>query len=590
MGPVPIVGRWKDGWLSESGADTSWVVVEQSGEAGALADHLAREVDILPIVARLLVRRGVRSAEDARRFLSPSLADLHDPFMLPDLEAGVDRVAAAVRAGEKILVHGDYDVDGVTSAALLVRTLRALKANVDYRLPHRLRDGYDIKPASVAEAADSGAKVIITCDCGTGAAASAQLASELGIDFIITDHHEPGPALPPAAAVVNPKRADAAYPFAGLAGVGVAFKFAQGLVRKLGHDESRFIRKFLDLVALGTVGDVVPLLGENRAIVKHGLELISTSKKVGLRTMLRSTSLDTRALTAYHLAYVLSPRINAAGRMDDAAIALRLLLTSDEDEALMLTKEMERCNAERKVEQERILVEAIEQVRSKDLDRTRILVLSGEGWNSGVVGIVAGRIRELFGRPGVLISRNEETGRGGGSARSVEEFNMLEGLRHCSDLLERFGGHALAAGLSLPLENIPLLEERLNKLATEVIPEEALEPRIEIEEEIQSEDITRRLADALEAMEPFGTGNPEPLFATRNLLVLHKQRMGDGSHLRLRVQGNGGPPITCVGFGQGDMADRVQLGGNVDMCYSIRLNRFNGTETVQLFAKDIRVP
>ena len=577
--------------MADSGAD--WVVLECDE---ARAESLAHEAGLPPVIARLLLARGVTTAADVAAFLNPSLDHLHDPSLLPDLDVGVDRLIAAIQSGEKICVHGDYDVDGVTSTALLVRTLRALKANVGYHLPHRRRDGYGIKPAAVADAVRDGVKLILTCDCGITACETVHRANEAGIDVIVTDHHEPGPELPRATAVINPKREDAVYPFPELAGVGVAFKLAQGLVRKLGHNEEAFVTRFTDLAALGTVGDVVPLLGENRTLVKHGLEAIPLSKKIGLRTMIKSTGLEGKPLTAYYLAFVLGPRINAAGRMADATAALRLLLTTEDAEAWTLVREIERHNTDRRAEQERILGEAMEQAGPKAEAGARVLVLSKEGWNRGVIGIVASKICECFGRPAILVSRDEAAGVGGGSARSVPEFNLIEALRACADLLDTFGGHALAAGVTVQLAKLDEFEERINSLAFEAIPEEELVPRIEVEAEIGPAEITRELADAIASMEPFGMGNPEPLFVTRDMAVLQRQRVGDGSHLKFQLQGAhpeqgrgaGLPPVDCIGFGLGDLADSLHLGEHVDVCYSIRLNDYNGANSVQLVAKDIR--
>lgn len=568
-------------------SEVRWTVIECDEE---MVRSLVAETGVSPVIARILVNRGITTSEELRKFLDPSLDHLHDPSLLPDLDIGVERVARAIENNEKICVHGDYDVDGVTSAALLVRVLSALKADVIYRLPHRQREGYDIKPASVDECAAEGVKVIITCDCGICAHDTAERAKELGIDLIITDHHEPGSVLPLALAVINPKRRDANYPFPEIAGVGVAFKFAQGLVRRLGHSENSFISKFLDLAALGTVGDVVPLLDENRAIVKYGLEALASSKKLGLQTMLRFTNLRNKPLSAYYLGFVLGPRINAVGRLDDASIALRLLLTRDDAEAAALMEEMERCNNERRAEQDRILAEAIEQVKSKDLSRTRVLVLSHTGWNTGVIGIVAGKIAECYGRPAILIGRDEECGMGYGSARSTPAFNIHEGLIHCHELLVRYGGHALAAGLSLSLDNLAAFEGRINALALDIIKDEDLVPQVIVDAELDASDINRELADAIESMEPFGMANQEPLFMTRGMTVKQMQRVGDGSHLRMQLEKNGSAPIQCIAFGFGHYAEMVQLGESVDLCYSIRLNKFNGSETVQLSVKAIRAP
>lgn len=565
--------------------DMEWVVTECDKTKVA---QLAGEAGIPQTIAHLLINRGLTTADDIKNFFNPNLTHLHDPSLLPDLDKGVDRIVRAIKDGEKICVHGDYDVDGVTSAALLVRTLRALKANVGYRLPHRKHDGYDIKPATVEEIAANGVKLIVTCDCGTSAIQSVERANELGVDIIITDHHEPGAVLPPAIAVINPKRRDAAYPFPELAGVGVALKVAQGIVRKLGYSVDSFTNRFVDLAALGTVADVVPLLDENRAIVKYGLQAIPATKKLGIQTMLKVTKLTDKPLTAYYLGFVLGPRINAVGRMDDATKALELFLTQDKQEARMLAEEMEHHNSDRRMEQEKIYQEAIEQIESKDLEITPILVLSSEGWNTGVVGIVAGKICEQYSRPAILLNRDEVCGMGCGSARSIPEFNLVEGLRQCGDLLDRYGGHALAAGLSISLDNLEEFEERINDIAANVLGVEEIMPRLVLDAELQPMEIDHDLADALVNMEPFGMSNPEPVFLTRNLTVLDRQRVGDGSHLRMRVTGDGGSPMTCIAFGMGELAESVQLGSVIDLCYNIRLNTFNGVESVQLIGKAIR--
>lgn len=565
--------------------DEQWIVMECDDEAVA---RLAAEAGVSPIIARILLGRGVQTAEHVREFLNPSLSALHDPFLLPDMEIATQRLAQAVKSGETICVHGDYDVDGVTGAALLVRALRALGARVEYRLPHRGREGYDIKTATVEDAAARGIRLIVTCDCGINAMGPVERANELGVDVIITDHHEPDPVLPPALAVINPKRLDADYPFPELAGVGVAYKLAQALVRKLDSNEESFKARFIDLVTLGTVADVVPLVGENRAFVKHGLAAVGSSRKIGIQTMLRVTNLTGKPLSTYYMAFVLAPRINAMGRMDDATKALELLLTSDEGRAGLLAEEMERHNSDRKAEQERIMREAVEQVEAKDLERTRVLVLSAEGWNTGVVGIAAGKIADLYCRPAILINRDEVGGIGGGSGRSVEGFNLLEALRHCKALLGRFGGHAAAAGLSLPLANLVEFEEKINDYAAETLTEEELAPRIMLDAELTASEVSRELVDAIASLEPFGEGNREPMFMSRGLTVVDRKRVGDGSHLRMTVRGPGNGTLSCIAFGMGDLESDVELGSVVDLCYSIRLNSYNGVESVQLVVKGIR--
>lgn len=565
--------------------DEQWIVMECDEVA---IGRLASEAGVSSVLARILLNRGIDTPEAVRDFMNPALNTLHDPFLLPDMQPAVDRLASAVTSGELICVHGDYDVDGVTGAALLVRTLRALGANVDYRIPHRRNEGYDIRVATVEELAAKGVRLIVTCDCGIGAVEAVERANELGIDVVISDHHEQGADLPPAVAVVNPKRHDASYPFSELAGVGVAYKLAQALVRKLNSNEESFKSRFVDLVTLGTVADVVPLVGENRVFVKHGLEAIGSSRKTGIRSMLQSVNPSGKPLSTFLLSFALAPRINAVGRMDDATKALELLLTQDETRAVALVAEMEQHNTDRKAEQQRIMLEAIEQVEAKDLESTRVLVLSAEGWNTGVVGIAAGKICEQYCRPAILLSRNEACGMGFGSARSTDGFDILDALLHCDGLLGRYGGHCAAAGLSIGLANLEAFDLAINEYAAEAIPPEELVPHVMLDAELGASDISRQLADSLTAMEPFGMGNPEPIFVSRNMKLLDRQAVGDGSHLRLRVSGNGNGALSCIGFGLGELESSLELGSNVDICYSVRINTYNGVESVQLIVKAIR--
>lgn len=568
-----------------------WVPVSPDGEARERAFALAREVGISPIVALLLINRGVTDPDEARRFLQPSLDDLHDPFLLPDMEFAVRRLRKALETGEKILIHGDYDADGVTSAALLIRVLRALGANVEHFVPHRRRDGYGIKPHAVERAHSRGISLIVTADCGVTACDTAEQALQLGVDLIVTDHHEPGPNLPDALAVINPVRHDSDYPFPDLAGVGVAFKLAQALVRDLGHDERSFQTKFLDLVALGTVADVSPILGENRVLVKYGLEAMAESKKVGLQALIRSSGLirGGEPLTTYMLGYIIGPRINAVGRMDDAAIALRLLLTKDEHEAEELSALLEQRNQERQEEQARILNEAFEMLAERDLESSRVLVLAAPGWNSGVVGVVAGKLVDRYCRPAVVLCADVESGIAAGSARSIEGFSIVEALARCEDVLQRYGGHAGAVGLSLPLRHLPELEARLNEAAAE-LPEEAFIPRWDLDGILEPSAINLRLAEEISLLEPFGQGNPEPLFASEGMTVLQKRRVGSGgAHLKLFVRSDGVEPTDCIGFGLGDLDSEIAEGRDLDLCYSIRVNEFNGRRTAQMLIRDLRV-
>ena len=550
-------------------------------------DAISRQLEISPLLARLLVNRGVSSVEDVFRFLNPSLDDLLDPYALPDMDKAVARVKQAIERKEKTLVHGDYDVDGVTSAALLIRTLRALGAHIIARVPHRKKDGYDIKAVTVEEAKAAGASLILTADCGVTACETVSHAFESGIDVVITDHHEPGTELPNAAAVVNPRRRDSVYPFKDLAGVGVAFKFAQALVGAMGYPQSKFQRKFLDLVALGTVGDVSPLLGENRTLVKFGLEDMAVTKKVGLRSLVHRAGMDGRPLSTHTLGYVLAPRINAVGRLDDSAIALQLLLTREEAEADDLSRILEQRNAERQAEQARIWADVSRMLAERELDGLNAIVLAAPDWNAGVVGIVANKIVERYGRPAALISANEAKGVGTGSARSIQSFDIGGALEDLDDLLLRHGGHALAAGFSLRLDQLPVFEERLNLIAGERIKPEELVPRHEVDAEIPLDEISMDLVNDLKRLEPHGMGNPEPLFVTRGATVLEARAVGaEKTHLKMRVCAEGCPPTECIAFGLGGYSESVEVGSSIDLCYNIRLNEYGGAETVQLAVKD----
>jgi single-stranded-DNA-specific exonuclease len=551
-------------------------------------ETLTHELGLSPLLARLLVNRGIDTSQAADEFLNPALSRLHDPFGLPDMRPAVARVKQAVEKKEQILVHGDYDVDGISSAALLIRVLRALDAHVIARVPHRRKEGYDIKPLTVDEAKAKGVSLIITGDCGVTACETASRALDLGIDLVVTDHHEPGAELPRAVAVVNPRRSDCTYPFKDLAGVGVAFKLAQALVRELGHSEERFMPKFLDLVALGTVSDVAPLLGENRTLVKFGMQELAATKKVGLRALMRMCSLEGKPLSTHSLGFVLAPRINAVGRMDDSAVALELFLTRDEGEAIEIVQLLEQHNSERQKEQLRIWTEVSRLLSERDLDGRNVIVLAGPGWNAGVVGIVASKVVENYSRPAVLISADEERGIGTGSARSIEAFDIGSALDECRDVLLRCGGHALAAGVSINLEQLEAFEEKLNRIATEQITPEDLIPRMEVDGDLSLDEVSMELLDDLKRMEPFGMGNPEPLFITRNAGLVDKRQVGSAqAHLKMRVGQNGARATDCIAFGKGDAYDTLQVGSGVDLCYNIRLNEFNGNQSVQLMVKDL---
>jgi single-stranded-DNA-specific exonuclease len=568
----------------------NWIEPPRYAEAEGI---LSRELRVHQLTARLLINRGLTDPADADAFLNPSLSQLHDPFLLPDMEKAALRIKEAIATGERIFVHGDYDVDGVTSTALYVRTLLALKANLVYRVPHRARDGYDLKAGAVQWAHEQGATLVITSDCGIQARDAVAHANSLGMTVIVTDHHEPGDVLPAAYAIVNPHRHDSKYPFPCIAGVGVAFKTMQAVVRLCTPEhEAAYIKRFLDLVACGTVADVMPLLGENRVFASFGLKTLATTKKVGLRALLEGAKIDlTKPLSAETVGFGIGPRINAVGRLDDAAVALDLMLTNDEAEANRLVTMLNNFNIERQLMQKRMLDEAIAKVAERDFDQISVLVVAAPGWNAGVVGIVAGKLVEAFHRPTIVISVSDDGINGKGSARSIQGFDMFRGVQLCKSLLDTCGGHEMAAGLSLQMSNFDDFVRMINEHGASVITPEDLIPKLAHDGSIDPSQLSLALLDEWQQFAPFGEKNPEPKFSSSNLLICDIRRIGkDLSHLKMRVRADSMDPTDCVAWGQGHWADLAGPGDSLEMVYSPQVNEWNGRRNLQLLLKDLRQP
>ncbi len=556
--------------------------------------RLQMDLGVHPILARLLVQRGLVTSEDAHAFLNPSLSHLHDPFLLPDALLACERLKIALQKKERILVHGDYDGDGVTSSALLTRVLRKLGADVDVFVPHRKRDGYDMRVPIIEQARQDGVTLIVTTDCGIQRIDEVEHARQYGIDVIITDHHTPSTSgkLPAAVAVVNPQRVDSKYPFRSLAGVGVAFKLCEALTRHLGHPVEAFRRHYMDLAAIGTVTDVMPLLDENRVLVKFGIEALKTTKKVGLSALIDSAGIDREGLTARSIGFSLGPRLNAASRIGETTDALDLLLTTDPHVAATLASKLEELNRSRRDQQDLILGEALAQVALQDVQEARCLVLSGKGWPGSIVGIVAGKIKERFNRPCVMIALDEITGAGRGSARSINAFNIFNAIDSCSALLNEYGGHALAAGLSIDGVNVEEFANQMNLLAKDILTEEDLLPSLEAAMEIDPSAVDDSLLEQIEFMAPFGAGNLEPHFVSRNVPIVETKRIGpDGKHLRLTLRADGLNRNGCVSalwWHNGELAEALQGIDSVDLCYQPQFNRFRGERTVQFMIEDVR--
>jgi single-stranded-DNA-specific exonuclease len=566
---------------------TRWIV--QSGDTQSIA-RLQRELGVSEILARLLVNRGITEPEQAERFLNPDWDDLPDAFLLPDAQVAVDRILQAIERKEQILVYGDYDVDGVTSAALWFHTLSKLRARVQAKVPHRKRDGYDIRVPVVDEAYQQGVKLILTCDCGIQAHEVVERARDVGIDVIITDHHEPGEEIPRALAIVNPHLPHSRYPFPNLSGVGVSYRLGEALVRAKGLSPQNYRQYFLDLATLGTIADVMPLMEENRVFAWYGLPFIPRSKRPGVQALLSVARVPVdKPVTMRQVQFALAPRINAVGRLDDAATALELLTTDDPQRAYQLAQELEEHNRRRRNEQQRILEQALEQAGRRDIAREWVLVLAGEEWDKGVIGIVASKVLEQYHRPTVMISLDPECGVGRGSARSIRPYDIFRAIEARRELFIECGGHTLAAGFSIRAEHIEELRQHLNELARAWMSPEDLLPRVDIDADIEPAEVTPGLLDEIAQMEPFGHGNPEPVFLSRELTILEKRRVGtDGSHWKLTVRAEAMPPTGCIAFGMGDYDDRFEVGDEVDIVYTPQWNEFNGRREIQWLVHDIR--
>lgn len=548
-------------------------------------DRLAKEAGISKLLARIFLSRGVDDPDYIKDFLNPTLDKLNDPFELRDMEKAADRIIKALHNNEKILIYGDYDVDGVTSTSILYDFFSKHNADVCYYIPDRLNEGYGISMVTAEKISDMDIDLIITVDCGITAFEEVKYITDKNIDIIITDHHECRESVPDACAVVNPHRLDCTYSFKELAGVGVAYKLLEALAKKMGIQGIE--RRYLDLVALGTVADVVPLLGENRIIVKYGLSMIEKTSNIGLRSLIKVAGAENREINSFLLSFILAPRINAAGRIGDASRAVRLLTTDDEEEALKIAKELDEQNIYRKQNELAILEEAVNTIETDiNLSKEKVIVVAGEGWHHGIIGIVSSKITEKYYRPSILISIDGDAAKG--SARSIEGFNLFKALTHCEGILEKYGGHEQAAGLALKPENIDEFRRMINEYADSVLGEDDLVPRMKIDVSITGEDMTIDNCKELKLLAPFGEGNPLPVLRYDNLKVGQIRSVGqDSKHAKIRFDDNGAV-IDGIFFNSGDLVECYGEADFVDVVCSMEVNSWNGRENVQLNIKDIR--
>jgi single-stranded-DNA-specific exonuclease len=535
-------------------------------------------------ICRLLAARGHLPAESAKRYLRPRLDQLFPPEQLLDLGRAVDRLVRAIRGGETILVHGDYDVDGISSTTLLTKAFTALGAKVVPFIPRRITDGYDLTEAGVRAAREAGATVVVTCDCGTSAVAPVASLQAAGIDVIISDHHLPGGDLPNAYAILNPKRPGCGSEDKDLAAVGVAFKLALAVTRALGGNEN-LVFGMLDLVALATIADIAPLRGENRVFARYGLKMLAETKNLGLRALIRAAGLDGKPVTAGRVGYILAPRLNAVGRLGHALRGVELLTAQTEHEANTIARELEELNARRQEIDRATLEQARQRVLALDLDETFGIVLAEDGWHPGVIGIVASRLVEEFGRPTILIALDGEEGKGSG--RSISRFDLHAGIGGCRHLLKRFGGHRSAAGVTIARDQVDAFSRCFNAAARAALSPDDLVPELRIDLEVALAELTPGFEALLRHLEPCGVGNPSPMLLTRGVRLAAPPRIVGQGGLKLRLQTDD-EPLEALGWSLGHRIGEIDVNRPLDIAFRLERDEYHGVSKLQARLADFR--
>ena len=559
-----------------------WILPEEPDPA--VVRSLCDELLLPEPICRLLALRGHVPAESAKRYLRPRLDQLLPPEQLLDLGRAVDRLVRAIRGGETILVHGDYDVDGMASTTLLTKAFRALGAKVVPFIPRRLADGYDLTEAGVRAAQEAGATVVVTCDCGTSAVAPVSTLQAAGIDVIISDHHLPGGDLPNAYAILNPKRPGCGSEDKDLAAVGVAFKLALAVTRALGGNEN-LVFGMLDLVALATIADIAPLRGENRVFARYGLKMLAETQNLGLRALIRSAGLEGKPLTAGRIGYILAPRLNAVGRLGHALRGVELLTAQTEHEANIIARELEELNVKRQEIDRATLEQARRRVLALDLEETFGIVLAEEGWHPGVIGIVASRIVEEFGRPTILIALDGEEGKGSG--RSISRFDLHKGIGGCRHLLQRFGGHRSAAGVTIARDRVDEFARCFNDAARAALSPDDLVPELRIDLEVALADLTPGFESLLRHLEPCGIGNPSPMLLTRGVRLAAAPRIVGQGGLKLRLQTDH-EPLEAVGWSLGHRIGEIDVNRPLDVAFRLERDEYQGVSRLQAKLADFR--
>ena len=565
-----------------------WNIKELTAEEQQAAERLSTELDISPVAGRILAGRGLRTAAQARAYIRPSLDSLHDPFLMKDMGSAVDRLCRAIDEHERIMVYGDYDVDGTTAVALMYSFLRTQTDNLIYYIPDRYTEGYGISTKGIDTAKEKGCTLVIALDCGIKAVEKIAYASSLSIDFIVCDHHTPGDEIPEAVAVLNMKRKDCPYPCKELSGCGVGFKLAQAYAQRRGID-MREVYRLLPLLAMSIASDVVPVTGENRILAFYGLKALNAQPTEGMKAIMRVAGIEGKTVNISDLVYRFGPRLNAAGRIKSGAEAVRLLITDDAEAAMRFAKDIDSYNQDRRDYDTKTTDEALEQLEKDPMNSSKFttVVFSPE-WHKGVVGIAASRLTETYYRPTIVLTAGEDDIISG-SARSVSDFDIYTAIDSCRDLLTNFGGHKFAAGLSMRKSDLPEFKRRFEEyVSTHITPEQQI-PTLDIEAEVELSDMNWKMHKILQCLEPFGPGNERPLFLCRNLINNHGTRaVSEGRHLHLDLTDRI-VAMTGIAFGEGDKAIHLQNGKSVDVCFYLEENSYRGRTSLQMNAQDIKL-
>ena len=555
-----------------------WQIYEVDEEK---VEKLSQKYNLNKLLSTILVNRNIVNEEDIRLFLKPTRNDFHNPFLITDMEIAIKRIIEAIDKKEKVTIYGDYDVDGITSITVLKSFLKDRGLEVSQYIPNRLNEGYGLNRNAIEKIHKNGCDLMITVDCGISAIDEINYANELGIETIVTDHHEPGSELPKALAVIDNKRKDSTYPFRELAGVGVVFKLIQALGIKLGLKEEEYL-KYLDIVCIGTISDIVPLVDENRVIAKLGLLLIRQTKNIGLRSIINASGY--KKIDSNSISFGIAPRINACGRMGKAEDALKLFLSENLSEVSSLTAKLNEYNRLRQDTEKKIFDSAVKEIEEDNLDKNATIIVGGHNWHHGVIGIVSSKITEMYFKPSILLSF-EEDGIGTGSGRSIPGFDLHEALNKCTDTIAKFGGHSMAIGITIKKEKFEDFKKEFEEVARNSKIDEIV-PIINIDAKIDFSTINKEMVDSLKELEPFGEGNKMPVFAFKNLKIDSIRALTEGKHLKLTLK-EGNTVVNAIGFNMGKFAEEYRIGDKVDVVGVLEINTFNGVDTLQINMKDI---